>query len=426
MRKIQLFVAVCAVAGSVVLAAEPAARPVRDQGLRVDDAAMSRAGLATTWHVKLPLAITERIESLSLLEEHVYAISDRGTLFAVRAESGLVQWQQEIALPGDVIYPVTHALAAEGLGPVVVTTASSVRMLERETGKEVGNYVLKSPPLSSAVADNERFYCTLAGQRYAAMRRKDGVESWSYTSSGASTVAPHLVGDRLLLVNNKGAMHLLEGKQRARIWHSELKAAVLPPLFVSDADLFFTTADHWLYSVDPIVGPAKDKFRWRYRLNSRPSEGPAVAGDMIFQYDPNAGLIALDKTSGEPRWTAKARRLLSVAGGQAFLQADGPVLLLVDAKTGRTQVSIPLQQVDYFPANGLTDAVFLGNRLGEIASLRSRNAKPLSMAAYLATRPASQPAASQPATAGQPSAAPAAGETGGMTAISDPLRSPTR
>jgi outer membrane protein assembly factor BamB len=440
----------------------------------IDPGDLRAADRHIAWQVRLPLDVTERVQRAQLLDEHVYVTSDRGELYAIRAESGLVRWQRSVAEGGDFVFRLRHATATlapkegtqqqpegaqsggtnapsaeqptpappdkiirampgepsedEPWGAVVVTEPGHVRFLRRSDGEELITHRLHVPPAGPMIADATQFYGVLANQRLAAFDRRDGIQRWDLYLHGTSASVPRFRGNQIFSGTDEGRVFLLKTKDRAKYWSGRVDGGVIEPAHVTQDDIILTTTEHYLYSIDPTVGAEHAAYRWRYRLNGRPYEGPTVIKDLILQYDPGDGLLAFNRANGDLLWASKpARYALADQGGAiAALDATKSRLYLLDAKTGKVRNMAHLGGVEKALRNTRTDAVYLVSRAGHVVCIRPRNAPRLELADLLPPEPPAEsgaaPSGAQPA--GNQSAAAAKGSA--LQPEFDPLRSDRR
>ena len=379
MRYATILLAAAWIAAGPAAAADRLARTVVPPPLRLDADALSRADLRVHWRLPLPLRRTEQIEQVWLLDEHLYALSSRGMLFAIRADSGLVRWQTSVAQPGDFVFPLTHAASDNGRGAVVVTGPSTVLLLDRATGDRDGQVRLSVPAAASAVADSSHVFVTLCNQQFAMCRRSDGAEVWRMASDRSTAIAPQWAPDRVLFVGGGGLLLCRQADARKKVWTEAMDCAPIAPVYFDGKDLIFVADDRRVYSIDGESGPVEGKAQWRRRLNGVPAEGPVVLDDLVFQHSPGEGLLAMDRASGAPRWCSEAgRRFLARDDAAAYLMtADDDRLLVVDAADGRTRHAIGASGVRFAPANVGSDAVLLVSRAGEVVCVRRRDAGPI-------------------------------------------------
>ncbi len=456
------------VAAGMAAAADIPVPATLRESLAVDEAALARAGLEISWRLALPMRPAEQVTRVSLLDEHLYALTDRGELFAIRAESGLVRWQRPIIRPGDVLFPLTHAAAEQGLGPVVATTPAWVAILDRETGREIPfvdpqtgqkreNLSLDTAPNTSMVADANYLYGAMVNMQFVAYQRKDGFVRWTIGAGATASIAPRLLPGRVLFASDKGRFVMvstegadigmvvwkdqvataplervigLTSRQREKLWPKEATTTPIEPLFVSPTHLIFAAMDQIVYSIDPRTGPVEGQVRWRHGLTRRPSEGPAVVGDLVFQEDPGQGLLAIDRQSGRLRWLLpRGRRLLARAADAAYALGTDGLLVVADAATGAIRDRIPGSGARFAPTNPANDAVFLADRGGRIVCIRKSGLKPLKSSDFLPSppMPATTRAAAGHAASSAPAETPEApaatrGESG-VTVEGDVLRS---
>lgn len=455
MRNAIGFLLTLSLSGVAVAGAGPANRPT-GADLHVDTADLAAAGLGVTWHMQLPLRAAESLQSLWLLDEHVYALSDRGLLLASRAESGLMHWQRSVAGPGDVVFDITHAMVTSGEGELIVTTPGWIAQFERETGKPVPYYdratrmereriPLDVPAVGPAVADARYLYVSLCDGRFVSIDRKTGLQTWRMGTGTSGGAAPRQLLNRVFFVSDRGRLTMfntersdrdvvwsgqlgtgplesalpLSAAQRSRVWPGSATATPLDPVYLDADGLFITCEDQQVYSIDPRAGLKDGQCRWRYALGSRPTEGPAVAGGLVFQPDSGHGLVAIDREHGRRRWLLpQGQRFLARGGGMVYVLASGGALLIASEATGELRNVIPASGVRFAARNERTDAIFLGGSTGRVLCVRPRNAAPLSRASFLPV-----PAAPTTAAAATPTQAVDAGaDVANPPAVTEPSK----
>lgn len=387
--------------------------PVRSGGravLSVDQLVLARHDLRVVWRLPLPVSPIERVEYAELVDEHLYARTDRGVLFAIRAESGLVRWQSRIAEPGDFVFPIRHAAAPDATGNVIVTRPASLSLLHRTTGEEVARMRLRTPPSAPAVADARQIYVSSANQRLIGYRRSDGFALWDAALGGVAADWPLLGTGCVLAAAESGRILSASTDDGGTMWATALEGRPLHPITLSPADLVVGTDGRFVYCLNPALSLEGPRIRWRYRLNGQPSEGPSLLADMVLQFDPADGLVALDRGTGRRRWIlANGRRLLAHSFGTLYILSTEDEIMLVNPASGRVRGAIPVRGAEHPVANMRNDAIFLADRSGTVICIRRQDARPLVAADFLSTpSPATTRATASPSP---PAAAPAAPTT---------------
>jgi outer membrane protein assembly factor BamB len=77
-----------------------------------DDAGLRRAGLTRFWEANLPVAARDRLEKVFVVEGTLYATTDRGTVFAIDANAGLIRWGSKLTEGGYKNLPMSTVWAA--------------------------------------------------------------------------------------------------------------------------------------------------------------------------------------------------------------------------------------------------------------------------------------------------------------------------
>ena len=378
---------------SVLLgAASPAADvPVRSSGraaLSVDPPALARHDLRVAWRLPLPVRPIERVEYAELVDEHLYARTDRGVLFAIRAESGLVRWQSHVAEPGDFVFPIRHAAAPDGNGNVIVTRPASLALLDRATGEELARFHLRTPPSAPAIADAQQFYVSSANQRLIGYRRSDGFALWNAALGGVAAGWPLLGTECVLAAAESGRVLSAATDDGRAVWTAALEGRPLHPVTLSPADLFVSTEGRFVYCLNPARSIEGPRIRWRHRLNGQPSEGPSVLPDVVLQFDPVDGLVALERSSGRRRWAIpNGRHLLAHSSRTLYILSTADEIMPVDSASGQVRGAIPVRGAVHAITNVRNDAIYLADRSGAVLCIRRQDARPLVASDFLSGPP---------------------------------------
>lgn len=252
---------------------------------------------------------------------------------------------------------------------------------------------------SPAVASGVVFVGDLLGTLHA-VDAESGLPRWTFASGAEIKASPVVVGDRVLVGSYDERFYALDRESGDLLWSVETDGpvhataavrdgvawvtgcdAVLRALRVGDGTevrrfdsgaytaaspalgetaLFYGTFDNEVLAVEAGTGA----LRWRYRHPERRFPfyaSAALAGDRVVAAGRDKLVHALDRRTGEPAWTFRARARFdaspAVAGGFVYAgNADGRLYVL-DLETG--------EKVSEFHAGGpiMSSPALTPNRL---------------------------------------------------------------
>ncbi|MFW6437621.1 MAG: PQQ-binding-like beta-propeller repeat protein [Armatimonadota bacterium] len=185
----------------------------------------------------------------------------------------------------------------------------------------------------------------LVTSRTVSFFRNGGVfdVAWRRTLDGSCQGTPLVIGDRLYVGDNGGAMTLLDPNDGAQIGlvqtGGEVRSA---PAATADGDtVIFGSADGLLRAIDPIGIE-----QWRCDAGSAIYGGALVDGDRVYVGTADGDVLAVDVATGAEIWRSDApeysiERAPAAGGGAIFAGAWDTKAYALDAATGELRWSGP-------------------------------------------------------------------------------------
>ncbi|MCF3124939.1 serine/threonine-protein kinase [Streptomyces arenae] len=255
---------------------------------------------------------------------------------AVDARSGDTLWttptQHGAFAEAPDLAPGTSSVAAteDGVLTFLGEGGTSYALLDPEDGDPRWKHPLPSPQgdcqLQEAAAKGYLVCATEeAGTRVSRLDPATGKPSWTVTARGTLTLIGQADG-RLLLADTSTSKirHLVSvttgGRDRRTVRLSRPQSAGTAPV-LSRGTLYFTLAGGSVRAVDPRTG----RQTWETNSTVENPGPPLASATQVFVASPNGRLAALDRESGEVRWTRDGR-----PGRQAWAADEGAPLTLVD------------------------------------------------------------------------------------------------
>lgn len=312
-------------------------------GNAVADWPMDRGDLASTGVAtsSLPAEIKELwrrdlgepVEATALLvgEQIIVATVD-GRLLCLSVHDGQTAWEQTFDT-NFVASPTVH----DGL-VVIGDLDGAVRAVELATGKLVWTQQTDGEINAGAALVGDIVLVTSQDGNLYGLDRKTGERRWIYTTGDQIRCRPTVVEGRTFLGGCDGSLHtvLIEDGSKgaepiALDGPTGSTPAVLQELAVLPTHGGNVLAFDW----------CEGKQLWSYADPDHPQEyrtSAALTDEFAIVTSQNKKVVALDRKTGEPKWTATLRRRSDsspvVAGDDVWIAATDGRLYRFDLKTG--------------------------------------------------------------------------------------------
>lgn len=257
----------------------------------------------------------------------VYMPLSSGTVVAVDADTGAVQWRAEglettlslatdaegvFVVLGDALVALDHATGTERwrlslpdtvsapvvarAGWIVVGLGSGEVIAVRSTdGSVVWRRTYPTPIVSPAVIHGERLYLPGSDARVRAARIEDGTLVWEQVVGGAVlTIAP--LGARVYVGADDNFFYALDERQGRRLWRWRTGGDPVGEASADDRRVFFSSLDTLVRALDRGHGAQL----WRRPLPWRPRSGPLLVGTTALVSGVALDLRGFTTSTGEP------------------------------------------------------------------------------------------------------------------------------
>jgi len=272
-----------------------------------------------------------------------YAAADRGSLVALSAEEGAVQWSVDaggrVNTTPAVVHDTVVATTATGrfadedaTGGVVAVAAGSG---DQRWSLDLDGYP-SGPPL---VTDGLVVVATFDG-RVLAIEPTTGETHWeTRVSDAVGGVAA--AGDTLYLTGWSGTLHALAASDASEQWTADLAGAVTGAPSVADGTVY-VASDRDEFALHAVAADTGEE-AWRAAVDSRPSSTLAVGPDGLYTAV-GITVAGFDRSDGSERWRGPDARAGSlwpgvpaVADGTVYAgvgRVNGGVLFAFDGPSG--------------------------------------------------------------------------------------------
>ncbi len=376
---------------------------------------LQEAGLVKYWQLQLPLERDQVVRDVYLVDDQLYLGTDDGYVYAVHAGTGAIRWMVPVTRSGYHVRRPCHTGDR-----VVFVTQTDIQVYDRQTGEGLSRTELRFAPGTPPVSDGLHVYIGGIDRRLYALDAETLFLDWRTVTDAAIAAAPAWYDKWVFTATDSGTVYACTRGDKAFGWQSSTYGPVRADLVATESGVYVASQDQSLYLLDHQFGQP----RWRARFSGPLYEAPVVTPELVYQYCPNDGLVAVENAvlaiDERIRWKLpEGRTLLTVHAQLAYvLTADGRLLVVQPAKG---QVVATIRAPGFTLAIPAPEAstVFLASPQGQLFCARPPGAPPLTKDDVLkalqgtpATQPTTAPgaeAATQPATrpATQPATAPA-------------------
>jgi eukaryotic-like serine/threonine-protein kinase len=358
------------------------------------------AGLVKYWQLQVPLTRDQQLQDVYLVDDALYLGTQDGYVYAVDAPTGAIRWLQPVTRSGYHLRRPCHAG-----DNVIFSTPTDVQVYERRSGDPVNRHDLDFPAGTAPVADGKHIFLGGLDRRLYALELKSQYLDWRVVTSDPISSNLVLYGPTVFCANDRGHVYACTAADKKFVWQTAAYGSVTAPLVADERGVFVASRDFSLYLLDLNFG----NVRWRARFAGPLYDAPVLTPDLIFQYTPTDGVVAVE---AEPvavideriRWRVpNGRSALTVHEGTAYiLLADGAIAA-VDAKSGQTTTTVPAAGFTLAMPAPASSTVFVAAHDGRVFCARPQGVAPLKGEDLLnALRPPAPPvvatAASQPTT----------------------------
>ncbi|HEV7300443.1 MAG TPA: PQQ-binding-like beta-propeller repeat protein [Tepidisphaeraceae bacterium] len=132
-------------------------------------------------------------------------------------------------------------------------------------------------------------------------------------------------------------------------------------------NVYVASTDTKLYALAATSG----QLRWQYYAGAALTTGPTVTAEMLYQFVPGTGLVAIDKNNGDAiraaRWAIiDATKLVAEDAQLAYVLGTGNKVYGVDKKTGKVRFVSTRDDLSVFAENTTDGTVYAATPGGEI------------------------------------------------------------
>ncbi len=339
----------------------------------VDDGSLQQAGLVKFWEARMPLVAGDTILDAYLVDEALYVVSCYGSVFALKADVGLLRWGAKLTEPDYNIHAPTHFQGVGGSGPVIIPTTTAVFIYDRFSGDLKERFTPDFAIGSSAVGLGNNVFMGGADGKFYSLTispRFPGrpIKRWEVRAGGPVTAAPILYDkDSLLFASQGGSVYSCLAGDKTFRWSFRAGGSIDGDPAVDASGVYVASTDRSLYKLHRGIGTVL----WRSRFPKPLTEGPSLAGQKLYQYCPDHGIAVLDAMTGDEKWRLEDGRTLAAhsPNGDVFL-TTGNLLRVVNHENGIVMATVETPSVFKAVSNSSNGSIYLLGSDGRVLCAR--------------------------------------------------------
>ncbi|HWL10307.1 MAG TPA: PQQ-binding-like beta-propeller repeat protein [Planctomicrobium sp.] len=351
------------------------------QSLRVttpNENELNRQGLTMSWWGQAAVRSSqERVTFFTADEQNVYVQSTSGVLTSFQGESGRRLWAQLIGSPNQ------HGFAAtSGDDDVLIALGMKVYAFNKVSGVPRWELTLPSPPSTSPKEDERFLYVgTVDGmmraydvQKIRSLAKKamlpqwtNRAELWTYKMMAPSNSTPIPVENDVVFASERGNIYRKTGEPNKLLFNIEMKVPLSAPItysrdYVFAADVRSRLSCNSIHDGSPL---------WTFSSGAPVRMQPRVVGKQIFVAPLNAGLFALNITTGLILWKQPlATDVVAVTDTRVYASDPNKNLLILDRNSGKLLGQLRMTEFSVRVHNDRTDRIYLATPGGTVVALR--------------------------------------------------------
>ncbi|MBI1852608.1 MAG: PQQ-binding-like beta-propeller repeat protein [Planctomycetes bacterium] len=255
--------------------------------------------------------------------------------------------------------------------------------LDRANGKMLRKARLPfAPSCVPAASETTAYLGSYTDQKIHAMSLRDGSAGWTFrtnTTVSAGLAIAGLFPRQILYFGAEdgtvGALEALDAESLTPsnpAWQKKTHGRISADLTVSGNIVFVPCEDETLYAMDRVTGDV----RWTYPAGVPLTKAPVVTVDTVFQPIPS-GIVALSAADGLEKYRVSgANRFLIQWGKRALFLQDTNTIVVANTDSGAVQSRVRFSRAQFIVSNPDGRQLVIADRSGRLYALEEERALP--------------------------------------------------
>jgi outer membrane protein assembly factor BamB len=328
---------------------------------------LKHAKLKVLWENELPIKKNENLDRLLLLDNRLYAISNRNYLVYLNKKNGKIIFGRTIApadFPTAKLKPYDdELLSVDGSRLIQIDAQSGTERKQMDAGFRI-----------SCPAARNSTYIYLAGidNRLHVFRAKDRVKTFEVAAENDSLITSILAEENFVIFGTAaGNIISIAPDTPQRLWQFDASKAIAGPIVKDGMSLFFASKDTNVYRVDIVGIPERKRLAWKYQTAAVLDKAPRVTQGIVYQHVHGKGLSAINKATGALLWSVTGGiDLLAESRNRAYVITNTGTLVVMDNVKAKKLYSANFAEVSKYASNITDDIIYIADNRGRIACLQ--------------------------------------------------------
>ena len=329
---------------------------------------LKHAKLKMLWDNELPIKKNESLDRLLLLDNRIYAVSDRNFMVLLNQKDGKIIFGKNIEPAG---VPITGVKLYDN-ELIYVSSNSKLVQVNAQSG-----IVLRTTDIGFSVTcpvarNSSYFYLAGTDNRLHVIQAANKVQAFEVAAENDSMITSVTADDNsVIFATAAGNIISIAPNLPQRLWQFNASKAIAGEVIRDGMSLFFASKDTNVYRVDMVGLPEKKRLIWKHQTAAVLEEAPVVTQGIVYQRVKGKGLSAINKDTGSALWQVPGGvDLLTESRNKAYVITNTRTLVVMDNITAKKLYAVNLTGVTKHTSNITDDKIYIADNLGRIACLQ--------------------------------------------------------
>ncbi len=324
---------------------------------------LKASNLRTVWSNELPVKNNESLKELRILGKRIYALSNRNYLMSLNKETGKMVFGSYVTRVG---FPLI-GLELYEKQLLSIIGGNKLVNINPDSGVQRNSRGLNCIATSPAVRNKSFFYFGGIDNRIHVLSAENLVQIFDVSAEDDSVITSIIADDKFVIfaTDTGWIINITPDKPRA-LWRFKAPKGIAGRMVRDGNTLFFACKDTNVYKINIRTGT----LIWKYQSGGVLKREPRITPNIVYQYVPDRGVAAIEKTMGKFIWQLKQGvDLLAESKGKAYIITNAGTLAVMDNNSAKCIRTINVSNISGYAANVIDAKIYIGDKIGRITCL---------------------------------------------------------